>query len=105
MSFEATILDPRKSAFLVFRVKPPQKNVLRILALIQKTKEDKRRTNVLLVRLFENAQKKILVVKNAILAVFGSYVLTVFSAFLKILIKTTFVCLLFLNLKQKKKFF
>ena len=58
----------------------------------------------LLVRLFENAQKKILVVKNAILAVFGSYVLTVFSAFLKILTKTTFVCLLFLKLKQKKKF-
>ena len=49
------MLDPRKWAFLVFEENPP-KNI--------------RRTNVLLVGIFENALKKLFAVKNATLAIF-----------------------------------
>ena len=53
-----------KSAFLV------QKNVFFVFRLWFSF-ENNRRTNVLLVSIFENTQKKLLTVKNAILAVFG----------------------------------
>ena len=48
-------------------------------------------------------QKNLLMIKNAILAVFGSYCNNYFCVFSKILTKITFMCLLFLKLKQKKK--
>ena len=52
---------------------------------------------------FLKMQKNLLVIKNAILAVFGSYWNNYFCVFSKILTKITFMCLLFLKLKQKKK--
>ena len=67
---KSTILDPRKSAFLVFEENPP-KNVFFMFWLWFRFKNNKS-TIVLLVSIFENAKKKLLTVKNAILAVFGS---------------------------------
>ena len=57
-----------------------------------------RRTNVLLVGIFENAQKKVMDRQKRH---FGSFwrLITVFCAFSKILIKITFVRLLLLKLK------
>ena len=92
---KSTILDPRKSAFLVFE-ENPQQNLFFVFWLLFSFKNN-RRTNVLLGGIFENAQKKLLTIKNTFLAVKNF-----FCAFSKILIKITFVCLLFFNLKQKK---
>ena len=92
---KSTILDPRKSAFLVFE-ENPQQNLFFVFWLLFSFKNN-RRTNVLLGGIFENAQKKLLTIKNTFLAVKNF-----FCAFSKILMKITFVCLLFLNLKQKK---
>ena len=89
---KSTILDPWKSAFLVFEENPQiffffmfrlWFSFLLIRRMISlPTFEDKnlpayllknnRRTNVFLVSIFENAQKKLVTIKNAILAVFGS---------------------------------
>ena len=63
--------------------------------------KNNRRTNVLLVGIFENLLKKAISCQKRH---FGRFwrLLTFFSAFSKILTKTTFVRLLFLKLKQKK---
>ena len=68
---KTTILDTGKSMFLVFEVKPPKK-LLFVFRLWFSFKNN-RRTNVLLVAFFEKALKKLLTVKNTILAVFGGY--------------------------------
>ena len=68
-SFKSTILDPQKSAFLVFvEIENPKKKNFFVFRPWFSFKNN-RRTNVLLIGIFENAQKKLLTPKNAILAV------------------------------------
>ena len=97
--FKSTILDPRKKALLVFAENPP-KNVFFMLWLWFSFKNS-RHTNVLLVGIFENAQKKWLTVKKRHFGRFGGLIM-VFCSFSKILIKIICVGLLFLKLNQKK---
>ena len=66
---KSTILDPQKSAYLVFEENPPNK-ILFVFRLWFSFKNN-RRTNVIMVGIFENAQQKLLTVKNAILTIFG----------------------------------
>ena len=64
--------------------------------------KNNRCSNVLLVGIFENALKKAISPQKRHVGCFRQLV-TFFIAFLKIVTKTTLVCLLFLKLKQKKK--
>ena len=91
-------MDPQKARFWFLK-----KNHIKMFFMfwLWFSFKKNRRTNVLLVGIFVKALKKLLAITNAILAVFWQ-LLTFFSAFLKILTKTTFVSLLFLKLKQKK---
>ena len=91
-------MDPQKARF--WFLKKNHKKLVFMFWLWFSLKKN-RRTNVLLVGIFVKALKKLLAITNAILAAFWQ-LLTFFSAFLKILTKTTFVSLLFLKLKQKK---
>ena len=97
--FKTTISDPLKSAFLVFAEKPPQNFFLRVSLWF--SFKNNRWANVLLVNIFENAIKKTISCQKRHFGCFWR-LLTFFSTLKKILIKTTFVRLLFSKLKQKK---
>ena len=58
-SFKSTVLDSRKSAFLVL-VENPTKNFFSLCFGLASALKKNRRTNVLLVGIFENAQKKVI---------------------------------------------
>ena len=81
LTFKKYHFGPPKSVFMVFK-ENQQKKFFFVFQLWFRFKNN-RRTNVLLVGNFENAQKRYWPSK------------TVFCAFPKILIKITFVCLLF----------
>ena len=94
---KSTILDPQKSAFLVFEETRP-KNFFFVFRLWLSFKNNRRTTFLLI---FENSQKKSSWTSKTPFWPFLA-VNNVFFAFLKILIKITFVRLLILKLKQKK---
>ena len=91
---KTTNLDTQESLFLVFEEKPPNKFWLWF------SFRNNRRTNVLLIIFFENAQKSCIPSKTLFWPFLAVY--NFFCVFSKILTKITFVCLLFLKLNEKK---
>ena len=71
LSFKNYYFGPLKSAFLVFVEKPPPQICFFFVFRLWFGFKNIRHTIGLLAGIFENAQKKFLTVKNAILAVFG----------------------------------
>ena len=95
---KSTILDHQKSAFLVFEEN--SRKIFFFVFLLWFSFKNNRRTNVLLVAIFENAKKSYWPSKTPFWLFLG--VNNGFCEFSKILIKITVLCLLFLKLKQKK---
>ena len=93
-------MDPPKSAFWFLKKTQKKKNFFGFRLWF--SFKNNRLTNVLLVGIFENAKKKVIDCQKRHFGRFWQLI-TVFFGVLKILIKITFVCILFYKLKQKKK--
>ena len=88
------MVDPQKRAFLSFEIKTQKK----FSSYFSFVLANNRRTNVILIGIFENAQKKTLLTAKLGFLTVNNF----FCAFLKILTKRTFVPLLFLKLNQSQ---
>ena len=100
LSFENYCFGPPKKRVFGFWRRNPKKNFFFVFRLWFSFKNN-RHTNVLLISIFENALKKAISHQKRHFGCFR-WLLIFFCTLKKIVTKTTFVCLLFLKLKQKK---
>ena len=92
LTFKKYHFGPLKNYVFGFWRKPPQKNLFFVFRFWFSFKNN-RRTNVLLVGIFKNVHTKFIDCQKRHFGCFGDN--NVFCAYSKILIKVTFVCLLF----------